>query len=221
MDARTALWAGTGTAVVMAVAMSCGVALGSARALADRPGAALAGTAVVVHGNPTSTAAPRSSVDGRPETVSAPAPKDIGSSHDEAETDQSVYTPTTESARTESSRSDSSVAPSPTPSTNQTVPREAARTGARKPTSSATPAPSGAAKPDRTQSDRPGRSDQKLRELAETWKKRLAERTDRSLRHFDEWTSVNRTDEHSGSRHPRLRPGSQKEQSPRSPDNGD
>lgn len=226
MDARTGLWAGVGTAVVVAVAMTCGVALSSTRALADHAGTALADTAVVVHGTPGATAETDTDRAGKPETVSAPAPKDIGDARDEASTRETSQADST-SPRQESTGASDDADRSRTDSSKTS---ETAKTADR----SDAPRPQSTGKA--TDSDRsrwtggdaatdPARIGEqlrdRLREFTETWKKHAADRTDRPSRFIDDNTAVDRTDEDSGSWHHRHSLGHQKEQSPRSPDNGD
>jgi len=98
MDARGALLIGSGTAVAASIAVASVVALTSAAALADRPGRALADSAVVVHGEAaTSGPVARPAVASLPETVPAPEPRELGAPPRE---DEARTTPTaTETVR--------------------------------------------------------------------------------------------------------------------------
>lgn len=270
MDARTALLAGAGTAVVAAVAVTCGMAFSGASALADRAGAPLEGTAVVVHGQPgAATVAVPEDESRVPETVSPPAPKDIAQSR-ESDATPPTSTPEKNATRTDTAHTGSGSADAGSHSAHtgsgaadaepiaddaghgadktadkktadkKTVAKKNARAAhaADAPSIARTPAPHSSranAHARRAAPGTPGRhhahhdhpavpyvpgaaSDhaaQKLREVAEKWEKHVADKIG------DAKDSVGKTEWHSGSGHPRLRPGPQKGQSHRSPDRGD
>jgi len=219
VDARAALLAGTGTAVALAVAMTCGVALSSASALADKPGTVLRGTAVVVPGSPQPTTT-SSAADGAPETVAAPAPKDIGETHDDVAAPKKTVSA---GGGTETKAGSGS--------------SDAAKTAAEKKASTADTAKAG-------KTDDKGSSDvrhadgtaawsaddaaqfrERMRALVERWERRQAEIGTRANEWREQQTqkesSVGTTEEDSGSVHPRDRSGLQKGQSHRSPDDRD
>jgi len=225
VDARTALLAGTGTAVTIAIAMTCGVALSSASALADRPGTVLHGTAVVVPGSPEPTTTHAD--DGAPETVAAPAPKDIGETkHDDASAPETTA-PVARSTEKKPTSGDSSAASKST--TSKGAAEKDASTSDSPPDGKADDeAPTGTHGSDDAASrtaDGIAGFRERIRALIERWEQRQAERTAQ----IDDWrdqqtakkSSVTPTKESSGSGHPRDRSGRQKGQSHRSPDDRD
>ena len=222
MDARAALLMGTGTAVVLAVAMTCGVALSSASALADRPGTVLHGTAVVVPGSPEPTSTATSSARAEaPETVAAPAPKDIGGANDDA---PKTTTPVAGGAETKSSSGSAGTSKSSAEkgaSTSDAAKADTSEESEEKDSTTAHRWSGGAAR----SADDIARFRERMRALVERWEQRQAENAARKSEWLSHQTqkksSVTTTEESSGSGHPRDRSGSQKGQSHRSPDDRD
>ncbi|QAY60940.1 hypothetical protein ET475_13710 [Microbacterium protaetiae] len=229
MDARAALLVGTGTAVAAAVAMTCGFALTSASALADKAGSPVADAVIIVHGHPDATAAPAPAATA-PETVAAPAPKDIAAPPVTTQP-RSEQTSTTKTQAPDT-RSDAKKADT---AQNDAKAADAAKAAAASKAAAQAKAEAAAKKSEAAKQTAAGRetahtggkvSDataarirDRLEQLAKKWQERLGEHS----RYTNNVTknSVDSTEWNSGSGHPRLRSGSQKGQSHSSPDSGD
>jgi len=216
--------AGTGAAVAVAVAMTCGVAVSSAGALADKPGTVLRDSAVVVPGSPAPTSPPDAD-DGAPETVAAPAPRDIGGTHNES-------APTKETATApvagEQGANDASELPE---ADSPAGPDHDAGSTAGDAATSAPTRTTDASASDDSGDDAAWMAEEgthfreRMRELVERWEKREAKKNTHVGEQFTQKAhkdpSADTTEENSGSGHPRDRSGWQKGQSHRSPDDRD
>ncbi|GAA3761177.1 hypothetical protein GCM10022240_12150 [Microbacterium kribbense] len=208
MNGRAAVLVGCGTAVASVIAIASVIAFSSAATLADRPGAPLAGSAIVVQGQSQVAAAGLPEV--APVTVPAPEPKEITPAPPRPAPDRPVPP------------SDTGATPD-TPAT--APPRDTAKTGTST-GGSITPAPrpsqSRPADPgDRYTPPRPGDSrltKEKLAELIAQWRAWVAEGADGAVDRAKEdtqWPANNpRLDDRRSDYGPRS-------QSRRSPDSRD
>jgi hypothetical protein len=200
MDARGALLIGSTTAVAASVAVASVIALTSAAALTDRPGRALADSAVVVQGQASPAPRAQAPASTAPETVAAPEPKELNP-------------PTARKAPSTATRTSDSAAPPPVaPGPGQTPAAGENRYPAfRHP--AATP-PADLEHPLRESARNQGQ----WRKLIEQWRDRVQAQLKRSVAPR---TSADDAEDPSRLDIPRTRFGWDREQSHRSPDRGD
>ncbi len=221
MDARTALLSSAGAAIVIAVGVTCGVALTSANALANRRAMPIADAAIVVQGHAGTATASSGPADGEAETVPAPAPKDIAAPKDTAPAAPKTTTPQQRPSAGGANGVKTAEAAAPAKETatgtdsraHTSIGEKAAvppLVGEKDTTAGRAKALESAAR------DAAEKVRDRLRALVERWSaQQESQRTGRTT------FSVGETDIDSGSRYPRPRSGSEEGQSQRSPDDSD